>query len=212
MVLPGFTAEGELPPGVHLADWQEFQSRFGRSSPRRVWLSSRLRALLELAATSGKLRRVFIWGSYVTAKPAPKDLDILLIMDEDFEVDGIDARARLVFDSVRAKLLFESDVFWARASIGNELLDLWLDTYQISRSFRKRGIVELELRVIQTDDQLLLAEQCTGNLRSILLEARKVHSRQDYIRMAGPILLEIQQREQEILEYLSRDMEQPVAS
>ena len=44
------------------------------------------------------------------------------------------------------------------------------------------------------------------------LEARKVHSRQDYTRMAEPILLEIQQREQEILEYLSSDLEQPIAS
>ena len=101
--------------------------------------------LLELAGANGKLRRIFIWGSFVTAKPSPKDLDILLITDEDFEVEGIAAPAQAVFDSVRAKLLFESDVFWARASIGHEVLDLWLDTYQTSRSFRKRGIVELEL-------------------------------------------------------------------
>ncbi len=93
-MLPDFTGDGELPPGVHATDWQEFQ---------------------------------------------------LLIVDEDFEVDGIAAPAQAVFDSVRAKLLFESDVFWARSSIGRELLDLWLDTYRISRSFRKRGIVELEL-------------------------------------------------------------------
>jgi hypothetical protein len=66
--------------------------------------------------------------------------------------------------------------------------------------------------VIQTDDQMLLAQQSIANLRRILLEARKVHSRQDYARMAEPILLEIQQREQEILEYLSRDLEQPIAS
>ena len=77
-------------------------------------------------------------------KPSPGDLDILLIMDEDFEVDGI-APAQVVFDSVRAKLLFESDVFWARSSIGHEILELWLDTYQTSRDFRKRGIVEMEL-------------------------------------------------------------------
>jgi hypothetical protein len=66
--------------------------------------------------------------------------------------------------------------------------------------------------VIQTDDQMLLAQECVANLRRILLEARKVHSRQDYARMAEPILLEVQQREQEILEYLSRDLGQPVAS
>ena len=64
--------------------------------------------------------------------------------------------------------------------------------------------------VIQTDDQMLLAQQCIGNLRRILLEARKVHSRQDYARMSEPILLEVQQREQEINEYLSSDLEQPV--
>jgi hypothetical protein len=144
-VLPALNNNGELPPGVHLTDWNEFQIRFGHSSSRRVWLSSRLRALLELAASSGKLSRIFIWGSFVTSKIAPGDLDVLLIMSEDFEVDGMGASARAVFDSVKAKLLFESDVFWARASIGQEVLDLWLETYQISRSFRKRGIVELEL-------------------------------------------------------------------
>ena len=145
VVLPDFTGDGELPPGVHVANLCDFESRFGGSSPRRLWLSRRLRSLVELAATTGKLRRVFVWGSFVTAKPAPRDLDILLIMDENFEVDGITGSAQDIFDSTRAKLLFESDVFWARASIGNEMLDLWLDTYQTSRSFRKRGIVELEL-------------------------------------------------------------------
>jgi len=59
---------------------------------------------------------------------------------------------------------------------------------------------------------MLLAQQCIANLRRILLEARKVHSRQDYARMAEPILLEVQQREQDILEFLSGDVEQPLAS
>jgi hypothetical protein len=44
------------------------------------------------------------------------------------------------------------------------------------------------------------------------MEPGKVHSRQDYARMAKPILLEVQQREQEIFEYLSGDLEPRVAS
>jgi hypothetical protein len=145
IVLPEFTSEGDLPVGVHVTDWQEFRSRFGTTTPRRVWLFGRLRVLVALAANTRKLSRVFIWGSFVTTKPSPKDLDILFIMDEAFAVEGIDSQARAVFDSTRAKLLFEADVFWARASIGEEVLKTWLETYQISRSFRKRGIVELEL-------------------------------------------------------------------
>jgi len=76
---------------------------------------------------------------------SPGDLDILLIMDESFTVDRIVEPAQAVFDAVRARLLFQADVFRARESIGQEMLSLWLETYQISRSFRKRGIVELEL-------------------------------------------------------------------
>jgi len=65
--------------------------------------------------------------------------------------------------------------------------------------------------MIQTDEQMLLAQQCVANLRTVLLDARKVHSQADYSRLAEPILLEVQQREQEIFEYLSRNVEQPVA-
>ena len=66
--------------------------------------------------------------------------------------------------------------------------------------------------MIQADEQMLQAQQCVAYLRKVLLEARKVHSPQDYSRLAEPILLEMQQREQEIHEYLSGGLEQRVAS
>ena len=140
-----FNAEGELPPGVHRVAWDEFLSRFGGASLRRQWLIERLAALLDVANATGKLRRVFIWGSFVTAKVSPRDVDLLLIMDDDFEAEALEPGTQVVFDSAKARVRFAADVFWARASIGEEALGLWLDTYQISRSFTKRGIVELEL-------------------------------------------------------------------
>lgn len=66
--------------------------------------------------------------------------------------------------------------------------------------------------MIQTEDQMRLAQQAIANLRTVLLEARKVHSQPDYSRLAEPILLEIQQRQQELFDYLSGDLEQRVAS
>jgi hypothetical protein len=56
--------------------------------------------------------------------------------------------------------------------------------------------------VIETDEQMVVAQTCVANLKNVLLKARKVHPPQDYARLAEPILLEVQQREQEILEYL----------
>jgi len=120
--------------------------------------------------------------------------------------------AQPVFDSVRAKLLFEADVFWARTSIGNEVLKLWLEDISNLQKLSKTRYCGIEAAVIHIDDQMLLAQQCIGSLGIVLLEARKTHSPEDYLRLAEPILLEIQQREQEVLEYLSRDLEHPVAS
>jgi hypothetical protein len=70
-----------------------------------------LEALAALAAATGKLRRIFVWGSFVTTKPSPKDLDIPLIMSDDSEVASIASPFQAVFESIRARLLFESDVF-----------------------------------------------------------------------------------------------------
>lgn len=58
--------------------------------------------------------------------------------------------------------------------------------------------------MIENDDQLRAAQEAIANLQKVLLTARKVHDPHEYRLLSEPILLELQQREQEILEYLSR--------
>ncbi|MGR3310947.1 MAG: hypothetical protein ACUZ77_09245 [Candidatus Brocadiales bacterium] len=58
--------------------------------------------------------------------------------------------------------------------------------------------------MIKNDEQLTRAQQAVVNLQKVLLEARKIHSAQEYRAMSEPMLLELQQREQEILAYLSK--------
>lgn len=58
--------------------------------------------------------------------------------------------------------------------------------------------------MIENDQQLRMAQESIGNLQKVLLAARKVHTPDEYRSLAEPILLELQQREQDILEYLSR--------
>lgn len=57
--------------------------------------------------------------------------------------------------------------------------------------------------MIRTDEEMAAAQQSVLNLKSVLVAARRVHLPADYRRMAEPILMELQQREQEILDYLS---------
>lgn len=73
------------------------------------WLGRSFKSALESRPLRPNLRR---------------DLDVLLIMADDFEVDRVASPAREISDAAVAKLRFESVVFRARASIGEEVLQL----------------------------------------------------------------------------------------
>jgi hypothetical protein len=57
--------------------------------------------------------------------------------------------------------------------------------------------------MIQNDEQLHQAQTDIQKLWSFLEHARQTHSAGDYERLSAPYLLQIQERQQEILEYLS---------
>jgi hypothetical protein len=74
-MLPPLTATGDLPPGIHSGDWAEVERRFGTGSPARLQAFAKLRFVHGLAQRTGKLLRFLIFGSFVTAKPVPRDVD-----------------------------------------------------------------------------------------------------------------------------------------
>ena len=76
---------------------------------------------------------------------SPNDVDILLVMGEDFQLETAPEECKQLFDYVRATVRFNADVFWSKASIGEDAPSLWLETYQLTRDFRRRGIVEVKL-------------------------------------------------------------------
>jgi hypothetical protein len=119
--------------------------RFGTTTPRRQVLAERLVALLREAQATGQLQRAFLWGSFVSDTPFPRDLDVFLLMQAGFDREFVylPPLQREVFDHERARLRFEADVFWATEAIGTEELMAWLSVYQLSRELVPRGIVEV---------------------------------------------------------------------
>ena len=104
-----------------------------------------LERIIELAEDTGGLERVVIWGSFVSNKEFPNDIDLLLVMKPDFRVDEVKPAAASVFDHTKAKIAFSADIFWAKSSIGETTLDMWLETYQLTRDFESRGIIEVDI-------------------------------------------------------------------
>ena len=142
-MLPEFNQDGNLPEGVHRATEAEVLSRFATTSAQRKWLGERFRTLLEMARATGKLDRVVLWGSFVTSKESLNDLDVLLVMATDFDLEQVPVDHRALFNYAQAKIRFNADVFWTKVSIGQDTLDLWLDTYQLGKGLKRRGIVEV---------------------------------------------------------------------
>ena len=98
-------------------------------------------------ATYRALQRLFIWGSFVTDKLFPRDLDVFLLMQEGFdrEFSALALPQRYIFEHESARLLFEADIFLATEAIGAAVLTSWLSVYQLTRDMEQRGIVEIIL-------------------------------------------------------------------
>lgn len=146
MPLPPFNSVGELPEGVHPATLDEVLAQFGGSTPQRQAVTARLRRIYRLASATGRLTCLVIFGSYVTAQSHPNDVDVILVMADDFRLQTCDAETRLLFDQRDAEEEFGASIFWIRPSLlVLETLESFMAHWQITREGTRRGIVEVRL-------------------------------------------------------------------
>jgi hypothetical protein len=141
--LPELTETGDLPIGVHQASLDEIVQRFGTESVRRETIAGRLRRIHALASGTGYLARCIVFGSFVTSEPAPNDVDVFLLMDDEFDVGLVRGEAAIVFNHPWAQAYFGASVFWVRhlAALGGaqDAVEHW----QRKRDGTRRGIVEV---------------------------------------------------------------------
>ena len=140
---PEFDVNGNLPPGIHPATLAEVVAHFGSGTPQRQRVARRLEQIYTLAKASGHLARFIVFGSFVTAKPAPNDVDIFLLMEDSFDVSRVPHGILSVFDHTAAQNFLGASVFWIRraAALGGE--EATIAHWQIKRDGGKRGIVEI---------------------------------------------------------------------
>jgi hypothetical protein len=142
-MLPAFDDEGNLPPGVHWADWPEIEHRFGQN-PHRVKLLEGFRVAIEELRAAG-CKTVYLDGSFVTEKAQPNDFDACWDL-ADVDPDKLDP-VFLDFDNSRAtqKARFLGEFFPAQFSEGVSG-KTFLDFFQIDKQTGNlEGIIGLNL-------------------------------------------------------------------
>ena len=75
-MIPDFNELGDLPVGIHRASIDEVVSAFGSGSSQREALTRQFTETIDLACSTGQLCEVFIFGSYITAKPVFRTFSI----------------------------------------------------------------------------------------------------------------------------------------
>jgi hypothetical protein len=141
--LPDFAKSGDLPPGIHAAKLEEVVARFSLNSPKRRVLIARLKRIHALATGTRHSARFVIFGSFVTTKSDPNDIDIFMIMDDAFDVSKQEGEIKILFDHPAAQSYFGASVFWIRklAALGGEAESV--EYWQVKRDGSLRGIVEV---------------------------------------------------------------------
>lgn len=111
-MIPAFTKDGYLPPGIHLADLHEFEQSFAYTIKRKKFFGNLLRLMNDLKAIG--CTSIYVDGSFTTTKKNPGDMDIC------WEDSGIDyALAEIAmpilfdFDNAREKQQkeYNADIF-----------------------------------------------------------------------------------------------------
>lgn len=143
MALPPLTEGGELPQGVHPTTLREVLERFGVGSNQRKAVALRLERIHRAARASGHLARFVVFGSFVTDKPEPNDVDVFLLMEDSFDASKLKGETRLLFDHAAAQAAFGASVFWLRRLAAWEGETAAIKSWQVKRGGDRRGIIEI---------------------------------------------------------------------
>jgi hypothetical protein len=109
---PPLNEAGDLPLGIHSATLAEVIERFGKGSPHRAAVARRLERIYSLVHGLGGLDRFIIFGSFITTKAEPNDVDIFLLMADAFDVSKVTGEAALLFDHLAAQNYEGASIFW----------------------------------------------------------------------------------------------------
>jgi hypothetical protein len=147
-VIPLFNPDGWLPPGLYRCTLAEAAARFGtfQGSDRRPRLWARLVEFMREASLSGAVQMVVIDGSFVTTKPDPNDIDLVLVLpaSHDFSADLPGAQYDILAQK-RVRKRFGFDILVVKN--GSESMDQAVAFFQQVRQQPgvRKGLLEILL-------------------------------------------------------------------
>lgn len=146
---PNFSPEGDLPSAIYRATLKNVVTHFGVGTVRRRQLAHRLERIYQLVRGTGHLARFIIFGSFVTNKPEPGDVDVFVLMDDAFDAGKLEGETALLFNHLATQNYEGASIFWIRRLAILDSEEETVTHWQIKRDGTRRGVVE----VIENDSE-----------------------------------------------------------
>jgi hypothetical protein len=143
-VIPEFDENGNLPPGVHFCEWEEFKEIFNTNLRRQRMINGLELAISQLKAAGCRI--IYINGSFVTIEPNPNDFDACYDR-ETVDMDNLRVNAPRLFnhyDRNAQKAKYKGEIFPADQPVGN-YGDNSFEFFQKDRNRNKKGIIAIDL-------------------------------------------------------------------
>jgi hypothetical protein len=121
----------------------EVLEHFGMGTLQRRAVARRLQRIYELARGTDQLARFIVFGSFVTGKAEPNDVDIFMLLEDAFDSEEVAGEAAIIFDHAGAQNYEGASIFWIRRMAAIDGEQAALEHWQIKRDGTRRGIVEI---------------------------------------------------------------------
>jgi hypothetical protein len=143
-MIPEFDENGNLPPGVHWAEWEDFKERFGTTLLRSRMIDGLQIAMEQLKAAG--CRTIYINGSFITSKRDPQDFDACWDREEvDMNYLKTHApRLKNYADRAAQKAFYRGEIFPSDQPVGSYDITSY-ELFQRDRERNPKGIIAIDL-------------------------------------------------------------------
>ena len=130
---------------AEIASLDDLRLRFGTSTPRRQFLFRQLDIIIDQLRATRKLKRAFLFGSFVSGKASPNDVDLLVVMNAGFSTTQLGGKVSELFQHDVCRIRYHADLFWVTEAVGNARIEDLLEVFSRDREGRVQSVIEVKL-------------------------------------------------------------------
>ncbi|GAA6621995.1 DUF6932 family protein [Scytonema sp. NUACC26] len=142
-MIPDFDENGNLPPGIHFCNWNEFKKRFGYTRNRKQMIQGMEIVMTDLKAAG--CRTFYINGSFVTNEPLSNDFDACWDRD-DVDIEYLREKSPLIlkfYDSTAQKAKYKGEIYQSDRPVDESTISI--EFFQRDREQNRKGIIAINL-------------------------------------------------------------------